>query len=117
MKKSIVLVLIIAAFIIGIGFNKIISSSNSDQQTAAVILGTEKSAGSTTAASTSKNIAVSPGKPVDVSGGGERKLRITVVNGQCIYQIRNWIFGSWNIVQVSTYDTGVGACPGLQSVL
>lgn len=114
MKKITTLVLVVVAFIFGVGFTKLVSISNSDEQAAAAILSTQKNTPNTTI---SKSIAVSATEPIETTTSTGRKLRITVINGQCVYQIRNWILGSWNIVQVSPYDTTVGACPGLQSVL
>lgn len=113
--KKIALVLIVILLSAGIVY--LMRSSNSNNQTAAAILSNQKNTLNTTTTTSSKTIAVSPTKPVDITTSTERKLRITVINGQCVYQIRNWILGAWNIVQVSPYDTSIGACPGLQSVL
>jgi hypothetical protein len=107
MKKYLGVLLLVVIVIIGI---VVINNKNTSSQPAAAVLANPKGVVTTTT-------AVQVPKGGDIPVDAERKLRITVINGQCVYQVRNWLFGSWNIVQVSPYDTGVGACPGLQSVL
>lgn len=107
MKKYLGVLLLVVIVIIGV---IIINNKNTSSQPAAAALANPKGGVTTTLGS---QVSEGGGVPVDA----DRKLRVTVINGQCVYQIRNWVFGSWNIVQVSPYDTGVGACPGLLTKL